>query len=249
MGGVTMTQASIGGFRLDLEKTAEKAAAFVPLPPAMLPIIFRDPELNFNHHFFQGMETLAGSDLIERIVKAGTYAEGDKGRIMPVLKGLITSGYLQSDTELTVFVKKVLSGTFDTVPISSLGAEAESFIVSANLWGFPYIEQGMQCRESDLKMWLHMAYIGYRMAWFNNFKSSGVPSFAVEGVQARYEGKARQDYQPAEDNRHRSTSQQDRAEGSGKRHRERRTDSTRASAREDRTLVKAKRGSIWGAIR
>lgn len=246
--GVTMTQASIGGFRLDLAKTTAKAAEFVPLPPAVLPVIFRDPELNFNHHFFQGMETLAGSDLIERVVKAGTYSEGDRGLIMPVLKKLLTSGYVESDTELTTFVKKVLSGTSDTVPTSSLGGAQDCFIVSANLWGFPYIEQGMQCRESDLKMWMHMAHTSYRMSWFNNFKSSGVPSFAVEGVQARCDGAQKgetssrgdlkvrlpRDYRDRSDRVRRA---QDGRAGPGRSHR-----------REESTLAKGKGNRIWSSL-
>lgn len=188
LGGISLTEAKIGGYQLNLEKTAEKAQEVVPLPPSFLPRIFRDPDLNFNHHFFQGVEKLAGRSFITRIVKAGTYSEKDKGKILPILKELISSGYKDSDTELTVFVKNVLSSTFETQPSRPHESHLDCFTVSANLWGFQYIEQGMQCRESDLKMWLHMAHTNYRMTWFNTFKSSGIPHFAVEGVQERYEG-------------------------------------------------------------
>jgi hypothetical protein len=45
---------------VDLSKAAQKASEITPLPPARLPIIFTDAEMNFHHHFFQGLEILFG---------------------------------------------------------------------------------------------------------------------------------------------------------------------------------------------
>jgi len=187
--GHKFTTAAIGGYTMNLERVQAKIAAFVPLPPAVLPKIFIDGDLNFFHHFMQGLEILAGRSYIVRIMEQGKYSEGDKGKILPALKNLILQGFLAGDTELTVFIKRVLSSTFDTLPSQDVSSDNDALIVSANLWGFPYIETGMTCRESDIKMWLHMAYTHYKMSWFNSFKSSGMPAFALHGVQDRYTNK------------------------------------------------------------
>jgi len=186
--GSEFTEAAIGGFRMNLEKVREKIESYVPLPPAVLPKIFLDPNLNFYHHFMQGLEILAGRQYITRIMTQGTYAESDKGKILPALKKLIKCGWTGNDTELTVFVKRVLCSTFDTRASNEGMNDQDALLVAANLWGFPYIESGMTCREADIKMWLHMAYAQYRMVWFNSFKSSGIPAFAMDGVQDRYTG-------------------------------------------------------------
>lgn len=186
VGSTSFTEASIGGFQMNIEKVREKIEAYVPLPPAILPKIFIDPNLNFYHHFMQGLEILAGREYITRVMSKGTYADNDKGKILPALKSLVIQGHKIGDTELTVFIKRVLCSTFDTIPTIRASGDTEAFIVAANLYGFPYIEAGMTCRESDVKMWLHMTYTQYKMAWFNNFKSSGIPAFALEGVQDRY---------------------------------------------------------------
>lgn len=184
--GMSFTEAAIGGYQIDVGKVREKVEKYVPLPPAVLPKVFIDPELNFLHNFMQGLEMLAGRDYITRIMAQGTYTDTDKGKILPILNSLTESGYKEGDTELNVFVKRVLCSTFDTVPDTTGSRNQKSMIVAANLWGFLYIEPGMTCKESEIKMWLHMTYTQYRMAWFNSFKSSGVPSFASEGVQDRY---------------------------------------------------------------
>jgi hypothetical protein len=185
--GKSITEATIGGYRLDLGKVKQKAQEFVALPPAVLPIIFVDPDLNFLHHLFQGLEMLIGRETLGRIVESGTYSRLDKDKVLPLLKGLITSGYKDTDSELTVFVKSILSGTFDTLPEATTVGTEDKLFVAANLWGFAYIESGMRLGNSDLKMWLHMVYNQYRGTWFNSFKSSGIPAFVLQGVQDRYE--------------------------------------------------------------
>lgn len=187
IGGKTLTEATIGGFRLDLARTAERAAAFVPLPPVFLPIIFADKELNFTHHFFQGMELLVGRKFLEKITSSQKHSESGKEQVLPTIKQLITSGYLESDTDLTTFVKRVLSATFDTVPQTTVGQGGDVLIVAANLYGFQYLEQAMRCSGADIGMWLHMEHMKFRMSWFNSFKASGIPAFALSGVQDRYE--------------------------------------------------------------
>lgn len=187
LGGRTITDATIGGFKLDLAKTAERAAAFVPLPPVFLPIIFADKELNFTHHFFQGMEILVGRKFLEKVTSSQKHSESGKEQVLPTIKRLITSGYLEGDTDLTTFVKRVLSATFDTVPQTATASGGDVLIVAANLYGFQYLEQAMRCSGADIGMWLHMEHMKFRMSWFNSFKSSGIPSFALAGVQDRYE--------------------------------------------------------------
>lgn len=187
--GTTLTDATIGGFRLNLQTAQSKALAFIPLPPVCLPIIFMDKDLNFFHHFFQGLDILLGKKYMEKIVSQDKYSDSDSRRILPSLKALIMSGAKETDTELTMFVKRVLSGTFDTLPEASVSPEMDELIVAVNMWGFQYLEPSMRCRDSDLRMWLHMSFMKYQVSWFNTFKSSGVPKFALHGVQDRYESK------------------------------------------------------------
>jgi hypothetical protein len=185
--GVTMTEATIGGYRLNMEVAQRKATEFVPLPPVFLPIIFVDKNLNFSHQFFQGMDLLLGKEYMNRVVSIGTYSGTDSEKLLPDIKSLITSGSKATDTELTFFVKRVLSGTFDTLPSADIAPEQDELIVALNMWGFQYLEPGMRCRDADLKMWLHMSYIKYKVSWFNAFKSSSVPQFAMTGVQDKFE--------------------------------------------------------------
>lgn len=187
LNGVSMTAATIGGYRLDLEAVAMRAQKYVPLPPVCLPLIFRDADLNFIHHFFQGIEILLGRALVNSIAKAGSYSSSGPGRLLPGVKALVLSGYKDTDTELTIFIKRVLESTFDPSQAAQVGQTDDHLTVAANFYGFQYLEAGMRCREGDLGMWLHMAYNQYRTAWFNAFKSSGVPEFARDGVQDRYE--------------------------------------------------------------
>jgi len=185
--GITMTEATIGGFRLDMNVAQKKAMKFIPLPPVFLPIIFVDKNLNFSHHFFQGMDLLLGKDYMEHVVTSGTYSERDKDRLLPEIKALIMAGSKESDTELTIFVKRILSGTFDTLPNAEVNSDHDELIVAVNLWGFQYLEPSMRCKDADLKMWLHMSYLKYKVSWFNAFKSSGVPRFAMTGVFGKTE--------------------------------------------------------------
>lgn len=192
--GISMTEAAIGGFRLDPRKLSEVAANVIPLPPAVLPIIFMDNDLNFSHHFFNGLEIAAGREFIIRIAKSGRYSAADGEFIGPLIRSLATSGYKESDTDLEVFVKTVLSATFSTGNVESSNIGGEVLIVQSNFYGFQYIECGLQCREADLKMWLHTAYTQYMLSWFNAFKSSGIPEFALDGVLDRYEHRSNVKY-------------------------------------------------------
>lgn len=186
LNGVSMAAATIGGYSLDLGATAARARKYVPLPPVCLPLIFRDADLNFMHHFFQGMEMLIGRAKVSEMVRLGLYSRGNKDELLPAIKRIIMSGHVNEDTELSTFVKRVLASTYDTAPTAGQTGDPEYLTVASNFYGFQYIEVGMKCQESELQMWLHMAYTQYRMAWFNAFKSSGIPAFAMEGVQDRY---------------------------------------------------------------
>lgn len=185
--GQKITGASIGGFSVDLTKAAEKVREIAPLPPARLPIIFQDGDLNFYHHFFQGLEILMGRDIVISITSEDRYSDSSDLKVIPMIRQILESGYERTDNEITVFTKKVMSSTFEQDPAVQAGDGGTVLIVAANLYGFQYIEQGMQCKESDLRMWVSICYSHYRTIWFNTFKSAGVPAFALEGVQTRYE--------------------------------------------------------------
>lgn len=188
LGQTTLTEATIGGFKLDMRSLAEQAAEVIPLPAVALPVIFQDKELNFGHHFFQGLEVLCGRDFIVNAVSIPKYSHSESETLGPIVQKLCSEGHKSSDTVLATLVKRVLSSTFDIQHDASTSAGFRTFTVKSNMYGFPYIEVGMQCKEADLKMWLQSAYGKYRMLWFNAFKSSGIPAFAMEGVQDRYTG-------------------------------------------------------------
>jgi len=187
--GTSMTDATIGGFRLNIPVAQSKALEFVPLPPVCLPMIFIDKDLNFFHHFFQGMDVLLGKEYMEKVLSQGKYSKGDSQKILPSLKTLILAGAKPEDTELTMFVKRVLSGTFNTLPPAAVSTDLDELIVAVNMWGFQYLEPSMRCRDNELRMWLSMSFMKYQVSWFNSFKSSGVPKFALYGVQDRYESR------------------------------------------------------------
>jgi len=191
--GQSIVSTTIGGFTMDLTKVAQKAREILPLPPVKLPIIFQDETLNFYHHFFQGIELLLGRDVVETIISTDKYFEHDEVTLFPLLDALVGSGYESDDTEITVFTKRVISSTFEKHDNGLKGDNTMVLVVIADFWGFEYIEPGMQMRESDLKMWLSRCHDRYRIAWFNAFKSAGVPSFALSGVQDRYKSGSRFD--------------------------------------------------------
>jgi hypothetical protein len=182
IGGQTMTEMSIGGYKVNMEKLAEKAMEVLPLPPSKLPVIFVDEDLNFYHHFFQGMTRALGARQLEEIVKSSRHFDDPQKPLLVCLEDLILSGYERSDDETTILLKKVIGGTFETTSKSRKYQDNDELFVAANLWGFEYIEQGMQCSEADLRMWLSMCYNHYKTIWFNTFKSTGVPEFAMDGA-------------------------------------------------------------------
>jgi hypothetical protein len=184
--GQTITSLSIGGYAVDLSKAAEKASEVTPLPPARLPVIFKDEEMNFHHHFFQGLEILFGRENLHVFLSKKKYYDDCYTRIISHVEHLINIGYRPNDTEITMFTKRVLMSTFSIPKQQSGNDDYRYLVVDANLWGFQYIESGMQMRDADLQMWLSVCYGHFRTIWFNTFKSSGVPAFALDGVQTRY---------------------------------------------------------------
>lgn len=216
VGNNSLTEMSIGGFTVDLGKAAQKASEVVPLPPARLPKIFIDAEMNFSHHFFQGLERLIGRAQVLEIVTKKRYYTDEDPVLLPLIEEIIKVGYEKKDTNLTVFTKSVLSSTFEIDDRTTVDSPHRGLLVAANLWGFQYIEAGMECKEADLRMWLRVCYNKFENIYFNTFKDSGMPDFALEGVQARYEPV--QKYQPvgqlaADDlNHHRELALRDRVE-------------------------------------
>lgn len=191
VGDQSLTEMSIGGYQIDLSKAAQKAKEIAPLPPAKLPIIFKDGDMNFYHHFFQGLEMMIGRSTLVDLVNTNVYFNEGENLLYGLIEGMIKAGHEKSDSDLTLFTKNVLTSTFSIDESADHGRNGKYLIVDANLWGLQYIESGMQCKEADLKMWLSICYSYYRGLWFNTFKSAGIPSFALEGVQSRYEEKSK----------------------------------------------------------
>jgi len=182
IGGLKLTEMSIGGYNVDLEKVAQKAIEVLPMPASKLPIIFVDKDLNFYHHFFQAIGRELGSNQMLEIVSSSRHYDDSSKVLLRCVEDLILRGYEKSDDELTLLLKKVMGGTFESSSKLRSYHDGNELTVVANLWGFEYIEPGMQCSEADLKMWLSMCYSHYRTIWFNTFKSTGVPEFAKDGA-------------------------------------------------------------------
>lgn len=185
IGDKTLTEMSIGGYQVDLVKAAEKTMEVIPLPASKLPVIFCEQELNFYHHFFQAMSQKIGESVFLPIVTAEYHYAEDAPVVSELINDMIESGYTKADTELMKFLKKVITSTFESAGFKRSKRESDSMTCVANLWGFQYLETGMQCNESELRMWLAMCYSHYRTRWFNAFKSTGVPAFAMHGAQKR----------------------------------------------------------------
>jgi len=181
--GQTLTGISIGGYDIDISKAAEKTMEIIPLPASKLPIIFKDETLNFYHHFFQGMVMKIGQSRTDIIVRSEHHYDEDEPILMPIIEDMIASGFERSDTESVVLIKKVLSSTFEPTEYRQKSETGPRLKVVANLWGFQYIECGMQMAEVDLRMWFSICHSHYRTIWFNTFKTTGIPSFASQGVR------------------------------------------------------------------
>jgi hypothetical protein len=186
LNGQSINDYSIGGFKLDIKETAAVVKKLVPLPPSALPKIFINDDLNFYHHFFQGTEALLGNEMFRTIVDSRSHYDTNHGALAEAVTGFIQSGMEKKDNAVTMFVKKVLSSTFERSIIENDRLEIPALRVVANLWGFRYIEPHMILKDVDIKMWLSTCYNHYRTLWFDTFKSSGVPLFATEGVVHNY---------------------------------------------------------------
>jgi hypothetical protein len=180
--GNSINNYSIGGFNIDIKKTEDAVKKISPLPPSALPKIFMDDDLNFYHHFFKGMESLLGKSKLQEIVTSRVHHEEKYNQLPGLICGFMESGLSVGDNALTMLVKKVLSSTFAKATVNESGKEVTVLQVSANLWGFRYIETNMYLKDADISMWLSNCYNHYRTLWFDTFKSSGVPEFAIEGV-------------------------------------------------------------------
>jgi len=176
--GKSLTEMTIGGYKVDYEATAAKAMEVFPLPQSKLPVIFVDDNLNFYHHFFEGMKYVVGETLLDGIVTRPDYYGELCPVIIPVIEKLMETSYDRSDTELVMFLRKIFSTTFEIIGRFRRNRSEEEVVVTTNIWGFQYIEPGMKCSEADLTMWLSMCYNHYKTIWFNTFKSTGVPRFA-----------------------------------------------------------------------
>jgi len=185
IGDKTVHEFTIGGYHVDLEKAAMKAQEVIHLPPAKLPIIFVDSHLNFLHHFFNGIyEVISHDDLMDVIRSEPGSTSNDF--VIQTIDDLLTAGYERSDSEALNLIKRMLQSTFTTTTHRNRKSSEKvmSLYVEANLWGFPYIESTMTCKEIDMRYWLQACYKEYENDWFNTFKSTRVPNFARK-VQTR----------------------------------------------------------------
>lgn len=183
LNGKSLADHSIGGFLMDEAKAAKIIKEVLPLPALQLPIIFASSQLNFLHHFFNGILLLIGPESMTYIVEERRHASSSRPEFLSMLHKFMLEGKVATDTQTTVLVKRVLLSTFQPYNCDEGITSKSEFTIAVNTWGFDYIEPGMSCKEEHLRMWLSMAYAKYRTVWFNEFKSAGMPLFANDGVQ------------------------------------------------------------------
>lgn len=180
IGESSLRDVSIGGFKIDVEAAASKASEVIPLPPARLPIIFANEDLNFYHHFFNGIYEIISYDDLMDIINSEPSDGFASSFVVNTVEDLLALGYEKSDTEAMNLIKRMLQSTFriETTRNRSARERSSCLFVEANLWGFPYLESTMTCQEIDMRYWLQACYKMYETAWFNTFKSTKVPVFA-----------------------------------------------------------------------
>lgn len=242
---VPITRATVGGYSLDMDSIARVAKRYIPLPPVALPITFVDSRLNFYHNFFSALEKLLGQRAIDALATQGRYSSRDSNSLVPFVKQYSSEMHLKTDTQNDTFLKRIMSATFEIIPPDECLQNGTEFTVIANLYGFPYIEPGMRMKAAELGAWLCAAYAQYRIDWNNAFKSTGVPRFALEGVQDRYEDEmldrpAITGTEMVVRERHRSAL--DNTDESNRDHRSRRTSDSR---RQRSGLDKPKKSGTW----
>jgi hypothetical protein len=177
--GKEIHEIAIGGFQVDLNKITEKVRDEVALPPARLPIIFVDNKLNFYHHFFNGIYEIVQYDDLMDVVNSDPD-KNDSDFILNTIDELLTTGYERSDSESMVLIKRMLNSTFKSSATSNRRTREKvlSLYVETNIWGFPYIQQSMTCKEVDLRYWMKACHKEYENAWYGAFKSTRTPVFA-----------------------------------------------------------------------
>lgn len=180
IGDSTLREMSIGGYKIDIESASLKAREVIPLPPARLPLIFVDENLNFYHHFFNGIYEIVSYDDLMDVIHSEPIENAESNFMVSTIEDLLTVGYERSDSEAMNLIKRMLQSTFkvETTRHRYSKEKASSLFVEANLWGFPYIESTMTCKEIDLRFWLQACYKNYETSWFNTFKSTRIPGFA-----------------------------------------------------------------------
>jgi hypothetical protein len=186
LGGRSLNNYTIGGYVIDVPKTVEQVKRIAPLPPNALPKIFLDDDLNFFHHFFRGMEQFLGVEEMAAMMSENTHYELAGENLAEKISEFMSEAMAQSDTSLTLLVKKVLSSTFEKSQVLNKSEAGACLKVVTNLWGFRYIEPGMIIGGNEIRMWLSSCYSYYRTLWFDTFKASGIPSFASEGAVMKY---------------------------------------------------------------
>lgn len=194
MGGKTINDFTINGFTIDVPDVAEKLQELAPLPPSNLPKIFCDDDLNFYHHFYNGLSKLLGKEYISKICNEKVHLDSGETSLCEEIMAFMQGGFSRDDDEITLFVKKVLRSTFRLCESGGPRNTQNGLTVQANLWGFRYIEPRMQLKDAEVCMWISMCYHHYRTLWFDTFKSSGIPGFALEGVAMDIKKERRDDY-------------------------------------------------------
>lgn len=185
--GQVFTDTTIGGYRLDQEAALDKIKSAIKRPPIALPLVFSDKMLNVYHHLIHGLECVLGREVLIGISAAKYYSARDEEPIVEKLIEFMESKCDDAEEEMVEFAHQALNNTFDVVVVTRRKGSLPSLLVVANIYGFEYIEGGMRMRDPEVRMWISTMYASYRALWFSAFKSSGIPHFAIEGVQDRYE--------------------------------------------------------------
>jgi len=180
LGKMSMKEVAIGGFKVDLEEVARAANEILPLPPAKLPDLFKDKNLNFYHNVVNGLWEIIPFEMFMDIINCDPNDDNLDDILVEMISHSINIGYEKSDSESMLLIKKILQSTFESNSTIDRRSRASvtNLRVRANTWGFPYLSQGMDCHEVDLRMWLKSCYREYETLWSSAFKSTRAPPFA-----------------------------------------------------------------------
>lgn len=186
--GHRFTGLAIGGYKLDPDAALKKAQTALQRQPIALPKIFSDDDLTVYHHFGRGLEAILGSGTIREITSAPLVHGDPQRKLITALADMVSDEIEAGEVEHIKFARQAMQSMFERTTGPASKGSPPALLVIMNLYGFPYIEPGMILDDANARHFLQALYASYKLLWFGLMKDTGLPYFALEGVQDRYTG-------------------------------------------------------------